>query len=101
MKEIKSIMEVSADVVNEVNRARAMWGTTSDDKNTLNDWIAYSNIYLAHASDMGATPAEVTKGLRKAAGLVLSALYQAENGLLAPRHYDGQARPESLPEIKA
>lgn len=96
----KTLSDVAVDVMNEVDRAREMWGTTFDDKNTLNDWIAYTNIYLANASTMGASPETVKRGLRKAAGLVLSALYQAENDLLAPRHYDGALRPDSLPEVK-
>lgn len=97
---MKSIGEVADEVVSEVIRARAMWGTEFDEKNTLNDWVAFVNIYLANASKMGATSDEVKKGLRKAAGLVLSALYMAENDILAPRHYDGKPRPESSPEIK-
>lgn len=76
-----------------------MWGTDFDSKNTLNDWAAYINIYLGQALKMGATTDEVRKNLRKAAGLALSALRWAEGGGVAPRHYDQQTRPESLPEI--
>lgn len=97
---MKSIQEVAVNVMDESIRAREMWGAAFDEKNTLNDWAAYVNIYLGKATSMGATPEEVKRGLRKAAGLVLSALCQAENGGFAPRHYDnGQPRPASLPEI--
>ena len=98
---MKTIQEVAENTVREVLRAREQWGTTFDKKNTLNDWAAYVNIYLGKATSMGASAEEVKKQLRKAAGLVLSALYHAENGILAPRHYDGQPRPSSLPEIKS
>jgi hypothetical protein len=94
------IQAIANNVGSEVLRAREQWGVDFDSKNTLNDWVVYVNIYLAKATAMGASEEEVKKGLRKAAGLVFSALYHAENGGFAPRHYDGQARPQSLPEIK-
>jgi hypothetical protein len=99
MKETKSIEEVSDSVLKEVLRARQMWGTSFDEKNTLNDWAAYVNIYFGRATAMGVSADDVRTNLRKAAGLVLSALFQAENNSLALRHYDSQPRPESLPEI--
>ena len=99
----KSFVDVNCGVLDEVNRARHMWGVAEDgsfdNQNTLNDWAAYINIYLGKATSMGASRETVIKDLRKAAGLAVSALYYAENDLLAPRHYDGKPRPESLPEI--
>lgn len=95
----KTIEDLGVDVVQEVLRARKQWGTQFDLKNTLNDWMAYVQIYMGQAAKMGASKDDVTTNLRKAAGLVLSTLYHAENDLLAPRHYDGQQRPKSLPEI--
>jgi hypothetical protein len=92
--------EVLAQVVQEVQRAREMWGTRFDEKNTLNDWIAYVSIYLGRAAVMGTPKEEVKKNIRKAAALVFSALYWAENDSLAPRHYDDEPRPTSLPDIK-
>jgi len=100
MAEQMTLEELSENVLQEVLRARQQWGTDFDLKNTLNDWAAYTNIYVASATKMGASKAEVVTDLRKAAGLLLSALYHAKNDLLAPRHYDGQARPESLPDIE-
>lgn len=96
-----TIEELGRDVVDEVSRAREMWGTDFDLKNTLNDWSSYVANYFAAASKMGASREDVIANIRKAAGLALSALYHAENDLLAPRHYDGQTRPESLPEIES
>ena len=87
---MKTLQDVSALVLAEAARAQAQWGTSFDEKNTLNDWAAYINIYLGHATGMGASKEEVVRGLRKAAGLTLAALLYAENDALAPRHYDGQ-----------
>jgi hypothetical protein len=95
-----SLQETGQRAIDEAERARQQWGTSFDLKNTLNDWAAYINIYLSKATAMGASKEEVNSGLRKAAGIAISALYHAENGLLVPRHYDGQERPESLPEIE-
>lgn len=99
MVEQVTLEELSDNVLQEVLRARKQWGTEFDLKNTLNDWAAYTIIYLASATKMGASKAEVITDLRKAAGLVLSALFHAKNDLLAPRHYDHQERPKSLPNI--
>lgn len=94
-----TIEQIADDAVKEVLRARKQWGTAFDEKNTLNDWTTYIGIYTGKAASMGISKDEVVTNLRKAAGLVLSALYHAQNDKLAPRHYDGQPRPESLPEI--
>jgi hypothetical protein len=99
MEEV-TIEQLGKNVVEEVLRARKMWGTEFDLKNTLNDWVSYINSYTAKASRMGAPKEEVVTNLRKAAGLALSALYHAENDLLAPRHYETQQRPTSLPDIE-
>lgn len=96
---MKLLDDVFSDVMEETLRARAMWRAEFDNQNTLNDWIAFTNIYLGKASSMGASKEEVVRGLRKAAGLVMNALVRAENDMLAPRHYDGKQRPVSPPEI--
>ncbi len=84
----------------EITRARQQWGVAFDDKNTLNDYAAYINIYLGKATAMGIPTDEVKRNLYKAAGLVVTALERLEtNGRFAPRHYDGQERPKSLPEV--
>lgn len=97
---MKTLEEIAELTVEEVKRAREMWGIAFDEKNTLNDWITYVNIYLSKAASMGIPAEEVKKNVRKAAGLVLSALYHAENDILAQRHYDGQQRPASSPDIQ-
>jgi hypothetical protein len=100
MSEKKTIEQLNDSVLQEVLRARKQWGMQFDLKNTLNDWASYVNIYMSKATTMGASQSEVITNLRKATGLALSALYHAENDLLAPRHYDSAQRPESLPEIE-
>jgi hypothetical protein len=88
------------DVVAEIERAKQQWGEEFDRHNTLNDWNQYVNLYLAKAATMGATFEEIETNLRKAAGLVIAALEMHLREGLAPRHYEGQSRPKSLPEIQ-
>lgn len=98
---MKDISEVIDGVEQEVRRARNIWGREFDEQNTLNDWAAHTNHYLAKALAIGTPREAVIDGLRKAAGLVVSALWHAENDCLARRHYDsmhvGQADVVSLP----
>lgn len=84
----------------EMERAETQWGHDFDNKNTLNDWAAYMVIYLGKALEMEATPETIMKNLRKAAGITIATLVQYESAGIAARHYEGQARPQSLPEIK-
>jgi hypothetical protein len=96
----KNRAEVLDQVRRETERAETQWGHEFDNKNTLNDWGAYALIYLGKALEMGADPETVVKNLRKSAGLLISALVQYESAGIAARHYDGQEKPKSLPEIK-
>jgi hypothetical protein len=80
------------------------WGTEFDDKNTLNDWVTYVNIYMAQAAVMTATPEEQRKNMLKAATLLVAAVETFDrNGQFAPRHYEDRVpagtRPgDSLPD---
>lgn len=94
------IDQVLVGIALEVERAKQQWGEEFDRCNTLNDWATYVNIYLAAATRMGATFEEVETNLRKAAGLLINAIDMHKREGLAPRHYEGQARPVSLPEIQ-
>jgi len=93
-----------AEVLNlvrlEMERAETQWGHEFDNRNSLNDWAACMVIYLGKALEMGATPETVMKNLHKAAGITLATIVQYESAGIAARHYDGQDRPQSLPEIK-
>jgi hypothetical protein len=95
-----TIYDILADIGQEVERAKLQWGEEFDQKNTLNDWVTYTNIYMSKAADMGRTVEEQEKYLRKAAGLLINALVMLKNTGFAPRHYESQTRPVSLPEIK-
>lgn len=65
------------------------WGHAFDDKNTVNDWAAYANIYLSNATTMKATAAEQRAGVLKAATLLIAALEAFDrNGGFPNRHYD-------------
>jgi hypothetical protein len=94
------IEKILTEVGLEVKRAKQMWGEEFDQKNTQNDWNTYVNIHLSNAAKMGATAAEIEGGLRKAAGLLITAIDVFKQQGFAPRHYEGQTRPKSLPEVK-
>lgn len=94
------IQKILEDIGLEVTRAKQQWGEDFDRKNTLNDWVTYAGMYATRAAEMGRTPEEQEKYLRKAAGLLINAIDMLRREGFSPRHYDGQTRPASLPEIK-
>lgn len=73
-----------------VDHAEAQWGTDFDDKNTLNDWVAYVGIYTARAIEVANK--DKTKlqydALIKAAGLALTAAARVRRTMVPGRHYD-------------
>ena len=70
---------------------QSKWGTDFDDKNTINDWIAYivkylGNTMIAAGTNVGQfNNAEFRKQLVKVLALG-TAMLEREN--FAPRHYD-------------
>jgi hypothetical protein len=78
------------DVEAELDYAHKKWGTEFDSKNNLNDWAAYTNIYLSRALEMRADKATQRKNLIKAIGLLVSAVEWLDSGNIAPRHYDAE-----------
>lgn len=65
------------------------WGTAFDDKNTINDWAAYVNIYMSRATSMNANPDAVREGFMKAASILVAALESCDrNNGFPKRHYD-------------
>lgn len=76
------------DIEAELEYAHKKWGFEFDSKNTLNDWAAYTNIYLSRATEMNATKEVQRKNLIKAAGLLVSAIAWLDSGTMPPRHYD-------------
>lgn len=100
MSNTSNIYDILVDLGQEVERAKKQWGEEFDRKNTLNDWVTYTNIYTSKAAEMDRTIEEQEKYLRKAAGLLINAIVMLKTTGLAPRHYEGQTRPLSLPEVK-
>lgn len=72
----------------ELDYAHGKWGTEFDSKNTLNDWAAYTNIYLAKATAMAADQTTQKANLIKATGLLISAIEWLDSGTMPKRHYD-------------
>lgn len=102
MREVFNIRmaRILSDIVKEIERAKQQWGEDFDLKNTQNDWEHYIVKYVSKAGEMGATFEEVETNLRKAAGLIITAIDMHQRTGFAPRHYEGQTRPASLPEIQ-
>jgi len=82
-------VDILAELLDERVYQDNKWGTAFDDKNTVNDWAAYTNLYIGRATTMGATKEEQRKGLLKAAAILVAALesFDRNNGF-ASRHYD-------------
>lgn len=84
-------MTIFDQIVTERQYQDQKWGTSFDDKNTLNDWAAYINVYLSRALSMENVkkPDAQRVALVKVAALALAALETFDrNGGFAPRHYD-------------
>jgi len=81
-------------ILEEIKKERSYqdfkWGTAFDNKNTVNDWATYANIYLSKATTMKATPTEQRDGILKAATLLIAAIeaYDRNNSSFPKRHYD-------------
>ncbi len=84
-------MKILEEIKKEREYQDGKWGNTFDDKNTINDWGTYINIYLAKATDMAATKEDQRKNLLKVATLAVAALqtFDRNGNNFAQRHYDG------------
>lgn len=80
--------EIFDEVRKELEYANQKWGDEFDSKNTLNDWAAYTTIYMSQALRMDAEIDQIDANLRKAIGLLVNALRASRLGTLAKRHYD-------------
>lgn len=82
--------ETMAEMREIVDAAEKRWGTNFDDKNTLNDWVAYAMIYMSRATvinNQGKKDLQIDS-LLKAAGLLVTAAQRIDDDKMAPRHYD-------------
>ena len=101
-----SRIDAIEDILAERECQDKTWGRRFDDKNTINDWAAYANIYLSRATSMKATPVEQRVGVIKAATLLVGALeaFDRNNGF-APRHYDPEnpamTKPLDMSRVRA
>lgn len=83
-------MSIIDEIIAERVYQDGKWGTAFDDKNTINDWGTYVNIYLAKATDMAASDEDQRKYLVKVATLAVAAIQTFDrNGQFPGRHYDG------------
>ena len=93
---IKIPDQIIADIETERCYALKYWDQEFDSKNTINDWAAYINVYLARAIKMrkDGEPVEQQRsrqrsGLIKVANLAIAALEAFdENDGFQERHYD-------------
>lgn len=76
----------------ESNHSAKKWGPGFDELNTLNDWAAYSQVYVGRALDMANVNNRNTqyKALIKAANILLTAATRVRRRAVKPRHYDPQ-----------
>ncbi len=91
------------DIENERGYSAQFWDKDFDSLNTINDWAAYINIYLARGTKQSpqletadSMHSRQRVALVKAASLCISALEAFDNngaddgdGFFEPRHYDG------------
>jgi hypothetical protein len=81
--------KIIEELIAERTYQDARWGTDFDDKNTLNDWISYTNQYITKGAGIGASSEDQRKYVLKAATILVAALeaFDRNNGF-PPRHYD-------------
>lgn len=83
MKEILNLIE------QERKYQDGKWGTTFDDKNTANDWVAYISNYLGKSVTLPWDEEIFHCNMVKVAALAVAALESLDrNNGMPPRHYD-------------
>ena len=85
--------EIQVRIINEILDERkyqdTKWGQEFDDKNTLNDWITYVNVYLAKAAMEFNDTEFQRKRMIQAVSILVAALETFDrNKQFASRHYD-------------
>ena len=85
----EKLQKVLDEIFEERIYQDTQWGVEFDDSNTLNDWIAYVNIYLANAANMKTPPISQREKVLKAATILVAAIEAFDrNNQFAPRHYE-------------
>ncbi len=91
-------MGILEDILAERAYQDKVWSTAFDDKNTINDWVAYASIYMGQAASMKALPHEQRNGMLKAATLLVGAVQSFDrNQGFPPRHYDPENPQMTVP----
>lgn len=78
-------VDIFANIEQERSYQNQKWGTSFDNKNTPNDWVAYISKYLGQSVTMPFNDEVFRTQLLKVATLAVAALEQTT---YAPRHYD-------------
>ena len=87
-------MKIFEEIKKEREYQDSKWGSEFDDKNTINDWVAYINIYLGKAIIIDRATFKPDKkqqrtNILKVATLATAALEAFDrNDGFPPRHYD-------------
>lgn len=78
------------EILKERDAARARWGEEFDDKNTVNDWIAYVSSYAARAFIWPFSPTVFRDSFIKVAVIAIAAVQALDRngGKIAKRHYE-------------
>ena len=81
---------VLEELNSQLNYQDEKWGTEFDDKNTMNDWIAYLSKYNGQALTLENNNAgNFVTNMYKVAGIAVAAIEAvSRNGGLPKRHYD-------------
>lgn len=88
----KKNMSILDEIKAEREYQNGKWGVVFDDKNTVNDWGAYINVYLSRALTMLAGPGEQREALVQVASLAVAAVETFDRNTGFPaRHYDKAA----------
>ena len=85
------LTRVFTDILAERGYEETQWSQAFDDKNTVNDWAGYVNIYMARAAAYGnrSNTYAQRSGFLKACCLLVSAIFTCDlNAGFAPRHYE-------------
>jgi len=91
--------KVLEEIKKERERQESHWGTDFDDKNTLNDWVAYIMIKAGQAASMFSSPEKQRENLLKTAALAVAACeaFDRNNGF-PERHYEDMVESDGEPD---
>lgn len=85
-----ALLEELEAVASEFDYARERFGSTFDEFNTINDYIAYATGYMGDAAKINVQndPAAQRRLMIKAANLLLTAAHDIRVDAINPRFYD-------------